>query len=112
MNRSELKRAYKDSAPAMGVFVIRNTRNGRFMLHATRNLAGGMNRLKVEITPSPNPNVALQDDWRAMGPGAFEIRTLDELEPNEEPGWNPDDDLAELKALWQDRLVAEGGTSY
>jgi hypothetical protein len=110
--RSELKRDYKDSTPAMGVFVIRNLRNGRFLLHAARNLQGGMNRLKVEITPSTNPNVELLADWKAMGPEAFEIRALDELEPKDEPGWDPTEDLEELKAMWRARLEAEGGRSY
>jgi hypothetical protein len=110
--RSELKRAYKESTPAMGVFVIRNKRNGRFLLHATRNLVGGMNRLRVEITPSTNPNVDLLADWEAMGRDAFEIAVLDELQPKDVPGWNPDEDLAELKGMWQAKLVAEGGVPY
>lgn len=110
--RSELKREYKESAPAMGVFVIRNQRNGRFLVHAARNLKGGMNRLKVEITPGTDPNVELLADWKAMGPGAFEIRALDELEPKDVPGWDPTEDLEELKAMWVARLTAEGGRSY
>lgn len=110
--RSELKRAYKESMPAMGVFVIRNLRNGRFLVHSARNLQGGMNRLRVEITPSTNPNVELLADWTAMGRDAFEIRVLDELEPKDEPGWDPTEDLEELKAMWVARLTAEGGRSY
>jgi hypothetical protein len=111
-SRSELKREYKESAPAMGVFVIRNIRNGRFLLHATRNLKGGMNRLAVEITPSTNPNLALRRDWESMGREAFEIRVLDVLEPKDAPGWDPTDDLEQLRALWHARLVTEGGTAY
>lgn len=110
--RSELKRDYKQSTPAMGVFVIRNLRNGRFLVHAARNLQGGMNRLRVEITPSTNPNAELLADWQAMGKEAFEIRVLDELEPKDEPGWDPAADLEELKAMWIAKLTAEGGRSY
>jgi hypothetical protein len=110
--RSELKRAYKESTPAMGVFVVRNLRNGRFLVHAARNLQGGMNRLRVEITPSTNPNVELLAEWTAMGREAFEIRVLDELEPKDEPGWEPTEDLEELKAMWVARLTAEGGRTY
>ena len=110
--RSELKRAYKESTPAMGVFVVRNLRNGRFLVHAARNLQGGMNRLRVEITPATNPNAELLADWQSMGKEAFEIRVLDELEPKDEPGWDPTEDLEELKAMWVARLTAAGGRSY
>ena len=110
--RSELKREYKGSAPAMGVFVVRNLRNRRFELHASRNLRAGMNRLNVEITPSTRPNRELRRDWEAMGRDAFEIKVLDVLEPKDEPGWDATDDLEQLKAMWHARLVDEGGTPY
>ncbi len=110
--RSELKREAKRTAPAMGVFVVRNVRNGRFELHATRNLKAGMNRLALEITPSTRPNLELRRDWETMGRDAFEIRVLDVLEPKDEPGWDPTDDLEALEALWRARLVEEGGTPY
>ena len=111
--RRELKRDHKETTPPMGVFVVRNTRNGRFQVHASRNLQAGMNRLRFEITPSTNPNVALQADWRTMGPGAFELEVLDVLEPRKDvPGWDPADDLEQLRALWHDRLAAQGATPY
>ena len=110
--RSELRREYKASAPAMGVFVVRNLRNRRFELHATRNLKAGMSRLGFEITPSTRPNRELQRDWESMGQDAFAIEVLDVLEPKDEPGWDPAEDLEQLKALWHARLVGEGGTPY
>jgi hypothetical protein len=111
-SRSELKQRARELKPPMGVFVIRNRRTGRFMVHAALNLQAGMNRLQVEITPSTNPNLALQRDWREQGPAAFEVKVLDVLEPKDAPGWTPAEDLAELAALWRERLAAEGGTPY
>lgn len=110
--RSELKRDHKNAPPRMGVFLVRNKTNNRFQVHATRNLHGGMNRVRFEITPSTNPNVELLKDWKALGPGAFEIKALDELEPKDVPGWDPTSDLEELEALWRARLLAEGATPY
>jgi len=111
-SRSECKRDYKNSTPPMGVFVVRNTRNNRFQVHASRNLKGAMNRLKFEITPSTDPNVDLLRDWKTMGPEAFEIMVLDELKPKDVPGWDPSDDLKELEAMWRARLIDEGATPY
>ena len=111
-SKKDLKREYRSSRPPMGVFVIRNTRNQRFQVRATLNLQAGMNRLKVEITPSTDPHLALLDDWKTMGPEAFEIRVLDELKPRDVPGWDPRDDLKELEAMWRERLIGEGGVPY
>ncbi len=110
--RSELKRDYKNAPAPMGVFVIRNTTSNRFQVRASRNLRGSLNRVRFEITPSTNPNVELLNDWKTLGPAAFEIRVLDELEPKDVPGWDPDDDLEELRAMWHARLVGEGGNPY
>lgn len=110
--RKALKRDYKKLKPPMGVFVVRNVRNNRFQVHATRNLQAGMNRLKVEVTPSTDPNLDLLNDWTTMGPESFEIRVLDGLEPRDVPGWTPDNDLEELATMWREKLIGEGGTPY
>ncbi len=111
-SRSELRRAYKEARPAMGVFVIRNLQSGRFDVRSAANLQAAMNRLLVEVTPSTNPNLALQRDWRELGREAFEVKVLDLLEPKETAGWSPAEDLAELEAMWRARLIDEGGTLY
>jgi hypothetical protein len=110
--RRELQEEYRKRRPPMGVLVLRNARNGRFQVHASVNLPARMNRLRVELTPATNPNRALLDDWRTMGPEAFDIRVLDVLEPRDEAGWDPAEDLEELARMWRERLLAEGGTPY
>lgn len=111
-SRADLKRAWKERKAPMGVLVIRHRASGRFLLHASLDLRAGLNRLQVELTPSTNPNLALLADWQADGREGFEIRALDELAPRDEPGWDAREELEALRALWQERLVAEGGTPY
>jgi hypothetical protein len=91
--RRELKQRFKERKTPMGVFLIRNVAAGRFLVRPARNLPAAMNRLAIEVTPSTNPNVALQRDWRSLGRAGFEIRVLDLLEPGEEPGWDADAEL-------------------
>ena len=110
--RAEHKRDYKSAPPAMGVVLVRNLRNGRFIVEASRNAMGRVNRFKFEITSSTNVNPQLQADWRTMGPDAFEIRVLDELKPKDVPGWDPAEDLEQLKSMWHTRMIEEGGTPY
>jgi hypothetical protein len=110
--RSELKRDYKNAAPRMGVLLVSNKTNQRFLVRATQNLQGGLNRIRFELTYATSLNRELVSDWKALGPGAFEIEVLDELEPKDVPGWDPESDLEELEAMWRARLIAEGATSY
>lgn len=110
--RGELKRQFKERQVPMGVFLIRNASSGRFVVRPARNLRAAMNRLFVEVTPATNPNLDLQADWRALGQAGFEVRVLDVLEPKDVPGWDPDEDLQALAAMWRERLVAEGGVPY
>jgi hypothetical protein len=111
-SRADLKRAWKERKVPMGVLVIRHRASGRFLLHASLDLPARLNRLQVEVTPSTNPNRALLADWLADGREGFEIRALDELAPRDEPGWDAGEELEALRALWQERLAAEGGTPY
>lgn len=111
-SRSELKQRYKEHEPAMGVFLVRNRASGRWLVRSARNLPAAMNRLMVEVTPSTNPNLALQADWRALGPAGFEVRVLDVLTPKDVPGWDPAEDLEALAAMWREKLAAEGCAPY
>jgi hypothetical protein len=112
--RGELKRDYMNTPPPMGVFVIRNKTMNRFQVRATRNLPGAMNRVRFEMTHTSGPSKSeIMDDWRALGPEAFEIEVLDVLEPKKDaPGWDPTSDLEELQGMWHARLVDEGATPY
>ena len=110
--RRELKQQSKERQAPMGVFLIRNVAANRWLVRPARNLTAAMNKLAIEVTPSTNPNVALQRDWQALGPAGFEVRVLDVLEPKDVRGWDPADDLEALAAMWRERLAAEGGVSY
>jgi hypothetical protein len=65
-DRAELKRQFKERKTPMGVLLIRNVAANRFLVRPAQNLQAAMNRLAIEVTPSTNPNLALQQDWRAL----------------------------------------------
>ncbi len=111
MDRKALTREYKQNARPMGVFRVRNLNTGRWLIGTSVDLPAMLNRQRAQLKLGAHPSKALQKDWNALGPDAFAFETLDTLEPPEEPGYDPTDDLATLKALWIERQGSDG-TSY
>jgi hypothetical protein len=108
-DRKAIKREYKESYRPAGVFLLRNTTNGRLFVGSTPNLPAMFNRLRMQLdggTYVKHPE--LQRDWSELGAGAFVFEVLEELEPPEGPGWDPSDDLAALEALWLEQLQPYG----
>lgn len=112
MDRKALAREYKETPRPMGVYRVRNTSSGKWLIGSTRNLPGMLNRLRFELDFGSNRNAALQADWNEAGPDAFVIEALDTLEHVDEPGYDPGDDLAVLEQMWRERLNESEGPGY
>jgi len=113
MNRKALIRAYKETPRPMGVYRIHNTRDDRSLVGRSVNLPAILNRERVALRFGNHPNAALQRDWATLGPDAFVFEVLDTLKaPEEQPGYDPADDLRVLEELWVDRLQAVGERGY
>ena len=104
--KKELKREYQRTPKQMGVYCIRNLSFGKCFVAASRDLTARFNRHKLELKmQSDRSSPQLQKDWTAQGAEAFEFATLDLLEPIDEPGYDPSDDLEVLEQLWLDKLA-------
>ncbi len=113
MNRRSLIRAYKETRRPMGVYRIHNTRDDRSLIGRSVDLPSILNRERVSLRFGNHPNAALQRDWATHGPDAFVFEVLDTLEPPEEqPDYDPTDDLRVLEELWTERLQAVGARGY
>jgi DNA-binding transcriptional regulator YhcF (GntR family) len=102
--RAELKRVYKESRPAMGIYQIRNTFNGKLFIDSSKNLLGTKTRLEFQlrmgkILSSP----ALQKELATYGAAAFEVSVLEEL-PSPQPGEQRERLLIAAKLRWQEQL--------
>ncbi|WP_257461404.1 GIY-YIG nuclease family protein [Archangium lipolyticum] len=111
-SRAEMKRAYKEKPPPMGVYIIRNRTNGKVLVGSGLNLPGMLNRVRFELELGSCPNRELQEDWRRHGADSFSFEQLDILEPPEEPGVDLKEELRVLEALWLDRLRPYGEAGY
>jgi hypothetical protein len=111
-SRAEMKRAYKEKPPPMGVFAVRNRANGKVLVGASLNIPGALNRIKFELTTGMPRIPALLEDWKRYGADSFSFEVLDVLAPPEEPGQDPKEELRVLEALWLDRLKPYGDAGY
>ncbi len=104
--KKALVREYKRTPKEMGVYCIRNISSDKCFVAASRDLNARFNRHRLELKmQSDRSSPALQKDWTAHGEDAFEFATLDVLEPSDELGYDPSDDLAVLEQLWLDKLT-------
>lgn len=111
--RNELKQQYKQMKPDMGVFMIKSKTHGKVYLQDAKNLRGGINSCVFQLNAGLHPNKDLQSDWTQYGEDNFLIEILDTLEyAKDEPVKDYGDDLAELKAIWLDKLRQDNVTLY
>lgn len=88
----------------MGVYAVRNTVSGKTLVGASRNVAGRLNRERFQLDDGSHPSRPLQADWNDLGEDAFVFEVLDTLEPGDDPGADPEEDLAQLLEMWLDKL--------
>jgi hypothetical protein len=112
MDRRTRIREYKETARPMGVFRVRNRVNGRFLVGSSVDVPSMLNRIRFQLGAGSFPDRALQADWKESGADAFELETLDLLEPSEEPGHDPAVDLRALEQLWLEKLGRPGEPGY
>ena len=113
MNRKELIRTYKETRRPMGVYRVRNTIDGRALVGASVDLPSILNRERVALRLGTHNNAELQRDWNALGPDAFAFEVLDTLAaPDDQPTYDPTDDLKVLLELWLERLAPFDSQGY
>ena len=113
MDRTALRRAYEERPRPMGVYRVRNLRDGRALVGQSVDLPSRLNRERAQLRFGAHPNAALQRDWNALGPDAFAFEVLDTLaSPEGRSADDPADDLRVLEAMWLERLEPYGERGY
>lgn len=104
MDRSTMKKAYKEAKQPMGVYRIVTTRNDKVFMGFSTNLPARINRHRAELKFGTHRNKELQDAWNVLGESAFVFEVLDELEHQENSQANPDEELPLLLEMWIRKL--------
>ncbi len=105
MDRKAMRQAYRDAPPPMGVWAVRNTTDGTMLVGASPNAAGRLNRERFSLETGSHLSRDLQADWNRLGEGAFVFEVLDTLDQPDDPDTDASEDLAELLAMWLDKLA-------
>lgn len=111
--RKQLKQMYKRMRPDMGIFMIRSRTTGKVYLEEAPDLKSAMNAGVFKLKSGMHRNRELQQDWNRLGERDFAVEVLDTLE------YGPDEsksdyatELAELRAMWTDKLSDDGKEFY
>jgi hypothetical protein len=107
-SRKEKIRAYEEAPKHMSVHRVLNSRNGKSLLGAARDLRARMNRQLAVLKLKSHSTAALLHDWQTCGADAFEFEVLDTLEPPQDRGYGPTEDLDVLEGLWRGKLQPFG----
>lgn len=108
----ELKLAYKQNPPAMGVFQIKNNINGKIFIGSSQNVAGKLNSQRFQLNGNDHVNKMLQQDWNECGPKAFALDILETLKTEEFDPQDWPEALLLLEQKWLEALRPYGEKGY
>jgi len=103
--RRQRAREARDAFPAMGVYAVRETRDGWVRVGASRNVPGMLNRIRFELRHGSHPDKQLQALWR-RDPSTIRFEVLELLRQREDPAFDYDAELNELAAIYRAELCA------
>ena len=104
INKSEIKKKYKQTLTPMGVYQLKNLVNGKILIGSSKNLPARKNRFEMELSYGSLTDIELLKDLRQFGKENFLFEVLDYLEPKEDPSYNYTEDLKTLEELWIEKL--------
>lgn len=105
-----MTRAYKGFTPIMGLYRVTHLPSGRTLVGSSEHVQGYLNRIRFQLDAGVHTNKAMQQDWKAGTPDDFTFEVLDEIKPQD--GQDIQADLAELLALWLDKLALRPEQRY
>ena len=110
MDRSALKKAYKEARQPMGVYRITTSQSDKIYIGTSANLPAKLNRHQAELKFGSHRNKELQAIWNKFGKTAFTFEILDELDQEKSLSSKPEDELLVLADMWVQKLEEEGAT--
>lgn len=111
-DKKEIKRAYKQLLPDMGVYQVKNLASGKIYVSRAMDLNGRLNSEKFQLKNKMHMNRELQKDFDDLGEENFAFEVLDRLRPKEGAGLDHGQELKELEAIWLEKLQPYNEKGY
>ncbi|MGI6104947.1 MAG: GIY-YIG nuclease family protein [Raoultibacter sp.] len=111
--RKELKAQAGQVKTKMGIYQLKNKRNGKIYLASSSNLKNQDLRLRMRLNDGRHINAELQKDWDAAGDCAeaeFLFEILDEYEVEDD--MDVKRELEKLEEAWLDQVSPYGEKGY
>ena len=119
-HKRELKEAYRNSRPPIGVLAFRCEPTGESFLLASRNISADINSVTFKLNSGYHPNRHLLELWERYGEEGFAVEVLETLDYREESDDPADykDELDQLRLAlvevarrsgWQKTHLTESG---
>ena len=110
--KKELKEQYKQMKTEMGIMIVQNKINNKYILIPTQNLKGMINRVRFQLSSGGHPNGELQNEWNEFGEGNFNFEILEVLEyDKDESKTDYSEELSIMEIMWAEKL-SENMTRY
>ncbi len=88
----------------MGVFQIKNKKNGKLYIGSAKNLPGKLNSHNFQLKNNLHNNRELQKEFNEIGAEGFSFDILDRLEPRDDLNYDYTEELKMLEAMWIEKL--------
>ena len=112
MNKKELINQYKQTIQPMGIYQVKNLKNGKIFIGSAHDLRGRINSNRFQLKNGSHFNKDLQNDFNEMGEENFSFEVLDNLKPKEEAGFDYTEELKLLEEMWLEKLQPYGEKGY
>jgi hypothetical protein len=101
--KKEIRNEYKQMKFQMGVFRIRNKKNGKIWIGSGINIPAVLNSEKFQLNIGMHPNKVLQKDWTELGEDNFSCEVIEEIKQGDDDSV---DYKREVKSL-EDLLIED-----
>jgi hypothetical protein len=111
--KKELKEQYKQMRTEMGIYIVRSQNSNKYLLEATQNMKGKINRTRFQLESGGHPVKQLQKDCKEKGPDNFTIEILERLEyDKDESKTDYSEELEIMRIIWEEKLKKENMEQY